>query len=65
MPMWLRNVASYNPVSLAVNVLREVLFGSGAYPYGPVVYLAGLFVWAAALVTIAILLVRRALRPSQ
>ena len=63
MPMWLRNVSSYNPISLAVNVLREVMFGSSQYPYGPLVYLGGLFVWAAALVAIAILLVRRALRP--
>ena len=61
--MWLRNVSSYNPISLAVNVLREVMFGSSQYPYGPLVYLGGLFVWAAALVAIAILLVRRALRP--
>jgi ABC-2 type transport system permease protein len=63
MPAWLKNVSSYNPVSLAVNVLREVMFGSGAYPYGPGVYLLGLFAWAAVLVGIAILLVRRALRP--
>jgi len=63
MPTWLRNVSSYNPVSLAVNVLREVMFGSGAYPYGPGVYLLGLFAWAAVLIGIAILLVRRALRP--
>ena len=63
MPAWLQNVSSYNPVSLAVNVLREVMFGSGAYPYGPGVYLLGLFAWAAVLVGIAILLVRRALRP--
>lgn len=63
MPHWLQNVASYNPVSLAVNVLREVLFGSGAYPYPPGIYLLGLFAWAAVLVGIAITLVRRALRP--
>lgn len=63
MPEWLRNVSQYNPVSLAVNVMRESLFGSAAYPYPPEVYLAGLFVWTAVLVGIAIALVRRALRP--
>ena len=63
MPAWLQNISSYNPVSLAVNVLREVMFGSGSYPYGPGVYLLGLFAWAAVLVSVAILLVRRALRP--
>jgi ABC-2 type transport system permease protein len=63
MPTWLRNVSAYNPVSLAVNVIRESLFGSAAYPYGPGIYLLGLFAWTAVLVTIAIVLVRRALRP--
>lgn len=63
MPGWLQNVSQYNPVSLAVNVIREVFFGSSAYPYDPAIYLLGLFAWTAGLVTIAILLVRRALRP--
>jgi ABC-2 type transport system permease protein len=63
MPEWLRNVSSYNPVSLAVNTMRENLFGSAAYPYPPEVYLLGLLVWTATLFTIAILLARRALRP--
>ncbi|MGA7862122.1 MAG: ABC transporter permease [Thermoplasmata archaeon] len=63
MPHWLQNVSQYNPVSLAVNVLREVLFGSSAYPYTPGIYLLGLLGWAAVLVGIALLLVRRALRP--
>lgn len=63
MPTWLRNVSQYNPVSLAVNVMREVLFGSSAYPYDPAVYLLGLLAWTGALVGIAILFVRRALRP--
>jgi len=63
MPSWLQSVSQYNPVSLAVNVLREVLFGSTAYPYGPGVYLLGLLGWTAVLVVIAIFLVRRALRP--
>lgn len=64
MPDWLRTVSSYNPVSLAVNTMRENLFGSAAYPYPPEVYLGGLLVWTGALVTIAIILVRRALRPT-
>ncbi|MHB8352227.1 MAG: ABC transporter permease [Thermoplasmata archaeon] len=63
MPPWLQNVSQYNPVSLAVNVLRETLFGASAYPYPPLVYLGGLLAWAAVMVGIAILLVRRALRP--
>src|SRR5208282_5334305 len=63
MPTWLRNASQFNPISLAVNVLRETLFGASYYPYGPGVYLLGLFAWTAVLVGIAILLVRRALRP--
>ncbi|MCI4372913.1 MAG: hypothetical protein L3K02_04655, partial [Thermoplasmata archaeon] len=63
MPPWLQNVSQYNPISLAVNVLRETFFGSGAYPYPPGIYLLGLFAWTAVLVSIAIVLVRRALRP--
>jgi ABC-2 type transport system permease protein len=65
MPQWLRNVSQYNPVSLTVNVIRETLFGTSAYPYGPGVYLLGLFAWTAVLVGIAIFFVRRALRPSE
>ncbi|HTT15643.1 MAG TPA: ABC transporter permease [Thermoplasmata archaeon] len=63
MPSWLQAISQYNPVSLAVNVLREVFFGSAAYPYGPGIYLLGLFGWMVALFAIAIVLVRRALRP--
>lgn len=63
MPAWLQNVSQYNPVSLTVNVLRETFFGSAAYPYGPGIYLAGLLAWTVVLMGIAILLVRRALRP--
>lgn len=63
LPDWLKNLSQYNPVSLAVNVLRETLFGAGAYPYGPGIYLLGLLAWTAVLVGIAIALVRRALRP--
>lgn len=63
MPAWLQNLSQYNPVSLAVNVLRETLFGGGMYPYSAGVYLLALFGWTAALVGIAIVFVRRALRP--
>jgi ABC-2 type transport system permease protein len=63
MPSWLKTSSQYNPISLAVNVLRETFFGSSAYPYPAGVYLLGLFAWTVVLVSIAILLVRRALRP--
>ncbi|MCI4364951.1 MAG: ABC transporter permease [Thermoplasmata archaeon] len=63
MPPWLQTTSQFNPISLAVNVLREVFFGSGTYPYAPGVYLAGLLAWTVVLVGIAIVLVRRALRP--
>jgi ABC-2 type transport system permease protein len=63
MPVWLQNLSQYNPVSLAVNVLRETLFGGGMYPYSAGVYLLALFAWTAGLVGIAIVFVRRALRP--
>ncbi|HEV2429644.1 MAG TPA: ABC transporter permease [Thermoplasmata archaeon] len=63
MPPWLQSISQYNPVSLTVNVLRETLFGSAAYPYPPSVYLLGLVGWSAVLIGIALTLVRRALRP--
>ncbi len=63
MPPWLQNASQYNPVSLAVNVIREVLFGAAQYPYPPEIYLAGLAAWTIALASLAIVLVRRALRP--
>ncbi|MCI4346646.1 MAG: ABC transporter permease [Thermoplasmata archaeon] len=63
MPVWLRTISQYNPVSLAVNVLRETFFGAGQYPFGPGVYLLGLLGWTAVLMGIAIFLVSRALRP--
>jgi len=65
MPTWLQNVSQYNPVSLAVNVLRETFFGTAAYPYPPEIYLLGLLAWTVLLVGIAIVLVRRALRPTE
>ncbi|MGB6442602.1 MAG: ABC transporter permease, partial [Thermoplasmata archaeon] len=45
MPPWLQTVTAYNPVSLSVNVLRETLFHTSGYPYGPAVYLLGLAAW--------------------
>jgi ABC-2 type transport system permease protein len=63
MPTWLQNVSQYNPVSLAVNVIRETLFGTSAYPYGPGIYLLALLGWTVLLMGIAIFFVRRALRP--
>ena len=65
LPSWLANVASYNPITLAVNVLRENLFAGATayYPYDASVYLLGLFAWAAAMMAIATVLARRALAP--
>lgn len=63
MPDWLRTVASYNPVSLAVNVLRENFFGTAYYPYGPLVYLGGLVAWTVGVFVIATVLARRTLMP--
>ncbi len=67
MPPWFRNVASFNPITLAVTVIRENLFAGATayYPYGPAVYLLGLLGWAAAMIVLAILLARRALAPRQ
>jgi ABC-2 type transport system permease protein len=67
MPAWFQSVASYNPITLAVNVLRENLFAgaSAYYPYGPAVYLGGLFAWAVAMFVLATFLARRALAPRQ
>ncbi len=67
MPPWFRNVASVNPITLAVTVIRENLFAGATayYPYGPAVYLLGLLGWAAAMMVLAIVLARRALAPKQ
>jgi ABC-2 type transport system permease protein len=67
MPPWFQNVASVNPITLAVNVLRENMFAgaSAYYPYGPGVYLLGLLAWAIAMFLVAALLARRALAPKR
>jgi ABC-2 type transport system permease protein len=65
MPAWFKDVASYNPITLAVSVIRENLFAgaSGYYPYGPAIYLGGLAAWAIAMFILATFLARRALAP--
>ncbi len=65
LPSWLQTVASYNPITLAVNVIRLNLFAAapGYYPESAWVYLAGLFGWAVAMMLIATVLARRALAP--
>lgn len=65
MPPWFRDIASYNPITLAVNVVRENLFAGATayYPDTPAVYLLGLFVWALAMFVLATVLARRALAP--
>lgn len=63
MPAWLQGIASYNPITLTVEVIRINLFGGTLYPYTAAVYLLGLVGWAAAMFTIATFLTSRALAP--
>jgi len=63
MPAWLQGIASYNPITLAVEVLRIDLFGGNFYPYAAWVYLLGLIGWALAMFAVATLLTQRALAP--
>jgi ABC-2 type transport system permease protein len=63
MPVWLQTIASYNPVTLAVWVLRINFFGDTYYTYAAWFYLLGLFAWAVGMFTVATLLTRRALAP--
>ena len=65
LPSWLQTVAAYNPITLAVEVIRENLFAGATayYTYDPAVYLLGLLGWALAMFLVAILLARRALAP--
>jgi ABC-2 type transport system permease protein len=62
MPAWMQTLTAYNPASLAVNVMRENLFTTTGYPYGPGVYLLGLAAWAVVLIGLALFLSARALR---
>jgi ABC-2 type transport system permease protein len=63
MPAWLQGIASYNPITLAVEVLRIDLFGGAFYPYAAWVYLLGLIGWAVAMFAVATFLTQRALAP--
>ena len=67
LPPWLQTVASYNPITLAVEVLRENLFAgeSSWYTYPAWFYLLGLMAWALAMFVIATLLAARALGPKK
>jgi ABC-2 type transport system permease protein len=67
MPTWLQGIASYNPITLAVEVIRYNLFANSAsyYPYDPAVYLLGLLGWFVAMGLVAVLLARRALAPQR
>jgi ABC-2 type transport system permease protein len=62
MPSWLQYLVGFNPISLAVNVMRMSLFGTGGYTYSAGVYLLGLLAWAALFVALAMILASRALR---
>jgi len=62
MPSWLQTIAAYNPVSLAVNVVRENLFATVGYAYGPGEYLLGLALWAGLLIAVALGVAARELR---
>ena len=62
MPGWLQTISAYNPVSLAVNVVRENLFATVGYPYGPAVYLLGLALWASLVIAVALVVAARELR---
>jgi ABC-2 type transport system permease protein len=61
MPDWLRTVSMYNPVSMAVNVMRENLFAPGYYPHPAEFYLGELALYAFAISVLAFLIARRGL----
>lgn len=62
MPAWLQYLVGFNPISLAVNVMRMSLFGTHGYAYPAGIYLLGLLAWAGLFVTLALVLASRALR---
>lgn len=62
MPTWLQYLVGFNPISLAVNVMRMSLFGTQGYPYSVGIYLVGLLAWAVLFVALALLLASKALR---
>ena len=61
MPTWLQYLVGFNPISLAVNVMRMSLFGTAGYPYSAGVYLLGLLAWAALFIALAMVLAAKAL----
>jgi len=67
LPGWFKAVASYNPITLAVEVIRLDLFSAAPqyYPYSAWVYLLGLLGWAVAMMLIATVLAARALAPKR
>lgn len=64
-PTWFQYISSFNPITLAVEVLRENLFAGVQryYAYGPGIYLLGLFGWMMIMFVLATVLARRALGP--
>ncbi|MCI4364177.1 MAG: ABC transporter permease [Thermoplasmata archaeon] len=62
MPAWLQYLVGFNPISLAVNVMRMSLFGTAGYAYSAGVYLLGLLAWAVLFVALALFLASKALR---
>ena len=62
MPTWLQYLVGFNPISLAVNVMRMSLFGTAGYTYSVGIYLLGLLAWAVLFVALALVLASKALR---
>jgi len=67
LPGWFKTMAKFNPITLAVEVIRLNLFAGapGYYPYDAWTYLLGLFGWAVAMILIATVLASRALAPKR
>ncbi len=61
MPGWLQGVSDWNPVTLAVNVMRENLFSAAYYAHPPLYYLSLLFLYSMGLFVVGALIARRAL----
>lgn len=59
MPLWLQHIVSINPITMAVNAIRENLFGSEMYRYGPAIFILELGIWSVALIFIALTIVRK------
>ena len=59
MPIWLQHIVSVNPITMANNIIRENLFGSGMYPHSPFIYMLELTLWAVALICISLVIVRK------